>query len=82
MKMFCDNQAVISIAKTPFHHDRTKHVEINCHFIKEKIETGAIKTIYTPTCLQTRNTLTNALLRVSFEALINKMKMIDTHAPA
>lgn len=36
MKMFCDNQSGISIAKNLVHQDRTKHVEIGHHFIKEK----------------------------------------------
>ena len=39
---YCDNQSAISIAKNLVHHDRTNHVEINCHFIKEKIEGGVI----------------------------------------
>ncbi|KAF5456016.1 hypothetical protein F2P56_025533 [Juglans regia] len=53
----------ISIAKNPVHHDRTKHVEIDRHFIKEKIEEGIIKMLYVPTCLQTADILTKALSR-------------------
>ena len=37
-EMMCDNQADIAIAKNLVHHDRTKHVEINRHFISEKME--------------------------------------------
>ncbi|RVX20746.1 putative inactive protein kinase [Vitis vinifera] len=63
MKMFCDNQSTISIAKNPVHHDRTKHVEIDRHFIKDKIEEGIIKMLYVPTSLQTTDILTKALPR-------------------
>ena len=38
VKVLCDNQSAINIAKNPVHHDRTKYVEINRHFIKEKLE--------------------------------------------
>lgn len=37
-KLFCDNKATISISGNPVQYDRTKHVEINRHFIKEKLE--------------------------------------------
>ena len=40
MLLQCDNKAAISIAHNPVHHDRTKHVEVDKHFIKEKIEAG------------------------------------------
>ena len=69
MMMFCDNQATISIAKNPVHHDRTKHAEIDRHFIKENVEEGSITLIYTPIGLQTTDVLTKALSRSSFEDL-------------
>ena len=51
MKMLCDNQAAINIAKNHVHHDRNKHVEIDRLFIKEKLEEGTIVLIYTQTSL-------------------------------
>ena len=36
MKVFCDNQSAISIAKNHVYHDMTKHVEIDHHFIMER----------------------------------------------
>ena len=52
MSVFCDNLATISIAKNLVHHDRTKHVEIDRHFIKEKIEGEILNLIHTLTSLQ------------------------------
>ncbi|KAK0577899.1 hypothetical protein LWI29_001989 [Acer saccharum] len=82
MKLFCDNLAAIIIAKNPIHHDRTKHVEIDRHFIKEKVEAGILSLIYTPTHLQVADVLTKALPRIKFEELTSKLGMIDIYYPA
>ncbi|RDY12344.1 Copia protein, partial [Mucuna pruriens] len=37
MKLFCDNNSIISIAHNPVHHNRIKHIKIDKHFIKEKL---------------------------------------------
>ena len=46
---YYDNKAVIAIVHNPVFHDRTKHVEVDKHFIKEKIEEGIICMPYVPT---------------------------------
>ena len=41
-KLYCDNEAAISISENPVQHDRTKHVEVDRNFIKEKLENKVV----------------------------------------
>ncbi|KAL0361158.1 UNVERIFIED_CONTAM: Copia protein [Sesamum radiatum] len=46
--MHCDNQAVIHIVSNPILHEKTKHIEVDCHFIREAIMSQKISTPFTP----------------------------------
>ena len=49
MRIYCDNKAAISIVHNLVLHDRTKHIEVDKHFIKEKIDAEVICLPYLPT---------------------------------
>ena len=81
MKVFCDNLATISIAKNLVHHDSTKHLELDCYFIKEKFEEGVLNLVHTSTHLQVTDVLMKTLSRIKFEELTSKVGMIDIYSP-
>lgn len=82
MKLYCDNKSAISIAQNPVQHDRTKHVEIDRHFIKERLENGDICIPFVPSSEQLADVLTKGLFTTMFEGFLSKLGMIDIYSPA
>ena len=71
--IMCDNQGCIALAKNPTHHSRTKHIDVQHHFIREKLESGEISLEYCPTEDMVADVLTKALAKDRHQRLTKAM---------
>ena len=59
--IYCDNISAVYLSSNPVQHQRTKHIEIDIHFVREKVQIGQVRVIHVPSSLQYADIFTKRL---------------------
>ena len=64
MVVNCDNQGAIGLAKNPISHNKTKHVDIKYHFVRECVLNKHFELVYVPTAFNVADLMTKPTSKV------------------
>nr|GEX45800.1 DNA binding,ATP binding protein [Tanacetum cinerariifolium] len=79
--MYCDSKSAIAISCNPVQYSKTKHIEIQYHFIKEHVEKGIVELYFVGTEYQLANLFTKALPEECFEYLVHRIEVFGIDVP-
>ncbi|GJY18433.1 ribonuclease H-like domain-containing protein [Tanacetum coccineum] len=65
--IYCDNVSAIYMTTNPVQHQRTKHIEIDIHFVRDMVARGQVRVLHVPSRYQYADIFTKGLLSVLFE---------------
>ena len=65
--VYCDNVSAIYLAGNPVQHQRTKHIDMDIHFVREKVARGQVRVLHVPSRYQIADIFTKGLPLVLFE---------------
>ncbi|KAJ9541409.1 hypothetical protein OSB04_027915 [Centaurea solstitialis] len=65
--VYCDNVSAIYLSGNPVQHQRTKHIELDIHFVREHVQWGCVRVLHVPSRFQVADIFTKGLSRVLFD---------------
>lgn len=74
--LLCDNQSAVLIAHNPVLHSRTKHLELDIHFVREKVIAKSLTILHVPAAGQIADVLTKPLVAAQFNTFRSKLKVV------